>query len=211
MQEAAPEIYDRPLTRWGQVWRMLLALLISAGAWANIAVHQWEHHQLWFWIDLTGGLVAFVLTQYRRRWPYPIALILTLFGFFSMSAAGPAVLAVVSLCTRRELRQIIPIAVLNIIANQVYSIYDPTSESSPAWVTFAFTIVLTVAVVAFGMYVGSRRELVWTLRERAIQAESEQELRVEQARSGERERIAREMHDVLAHRISLVTMHAGAL
>jgi signal transduction histidine kinase len=65
--------------------------------------------------------------------------------------------------------------------------------------------------VVFGMYVGSRRELIWSLRERAHQAEAEQALRVGQAQSAERERIAREMHDVLAHRISLVTMHAGAL
>ncbi|MFL6062864.1 MAG: sensor histidine kinase, partial [Marmoricola sp.] len=56
-----------------------------------------------------------------------------------------------------------------------------------------------------------RRELLWTLRERAREAESGQELRVAQARSAERQRIAREMHDVLAHRISLITMHAGAL
>src|SRR5699024_10735380 len=53
--------------------------------------------------------------------------------------------------------------------------------------------------------------LRWTLRERATRAEQEQELRVAQARTNERGRIAREMHDVLAHRISLVTMHAGAL
>jgi len=211
VQEATPEVYDQPLSRWSRVWRMLLALLISGLAWGNIAVHQWDDHRLWFWVDLVGGLVAFVLTQYRRRWPFPVALILTAFGFFSMSSAGPAVLAVVSLCTRRRLRQIIPIAALNIVSSQVYAIYDPSNDSSPAWVTFAFTIVVTVAVVAFGMYVGSRRELIWTLRERAVQAEAEQELRVEQARSGERERIAREMHDVLAHRISLVTMHAGAL
>nr|WP_255670020.1 histidine kinase [Aeromicrobium wangtongii] len=50
-----------------------------------------------------------------------------------------------------------------------------------------------------------------TLRERAVTAETEQAARVAQARTAERARIAREMHDVLAHRISLVTMHAGAL
>jgi signal transduction histidine kinase len=61
------------------------------------------------------------------------------------------------------------------------------------------------------MYIGSRRELLWTLRDRADRAEAEQSLRVEQGRSNERSRIAREMHDVLAHRISLVAMHAGAL
>ena len=61
------------------------------------------------------------------------------------------------------------------------------------------------------MYIGSRRELLWTLRNRAETAEAEQELRVSQARSNERARIAREMHDVLAHRISQISMHAGAL
>ena len=49
------------------------------------------------------------------------------------------------------------------------------------------------------------------LRHRAERAEAEQELRVAQARANERARIAREMHDVLAHRISQVSMHAGAL
>jgi signal transduction histidine kinase len=49
------------------------------------------------------------------------------------------------------------------------------------------------------------------LRERALRAEQDQELRAEQARLGERARIAREMHDVLAHKVSLIAMHAGAL
>ena len=211
MHEDPALIYDPPLSRWNQVWRALLMVLISGLAWGNIAYHQLHGEQIWFWVDLAGGIVAFVLVQYRRRWPFGVALVLTAFGFFSMSSAGPGVLAVVSLCTRRNVRQIVPVALLNIVATQVYAIYDPSNDSSPAWVDAAFTVVVTVAVVAFGMYVGSRRELIWTLRERAAQAEAEQELRVEQARSGERERIAREMHDVLAHRISLVTMHAGAL
>ena len=58
---------------------------------------------------------------------------------------------------------------------------------------------------------GSQRQLVDSYRERALTAEREQRARVAQAQAAERTRIAREMHDVLAHRISLVAMHAGAL
>jgi len=209
--EPGPEVYNTPLTRWDQVWRYLLALIISALSWGEIAYHEWQRGTPWLWIDLAGGIVSFILAGYRRRWPFTIALVLTFFGLFSVSSSGPAVLAVVSLITRRNLRQIIPIAVLNIVVTQLYSSYQPAGNTDPPWVTFTFTVVVTVAVVALGLYVGSRRELIWTLRERARQAEAEQELRVGQARSAERERIAREMHDVLAHRLSLVTMHAGAL
>ena len=49
------------------------------------------------------------------------------------------------------------------------------------------------------------------LQERAEQAEAERRLREEQARAAERTRIAREMHDVLAHKVSLIALHAGAL
>jgi signal transduction histidine kinase len=59
--------------------------------------------------------------------------------------------------------------------------------------------------------VRARRQLVQSLRDRAERAEAGQHLRVEQARAHERARIAREMHDVLAHRISLLSLHAGAL
>jgi signal transduction histidine kinase len=209
--EPGPQDYNTRLTRWDSVWRYAVALAVSAMAWGNIAYHEWQSGTPWFWIDLAGGVVSFGLTHFRRRWPLGIALVLTFFGLFSMSSAGPGILAVVSLSTRRRLRQIIPVAVLNVITAQLYSTWQPAGNHDPAWVAFTFGVAITVAIVVFGMYVGSRRELIWTLRERARQAEAEQALRVGQAQSAERERIAREMHDVLAHRISLVTMHAGAL
>jgi signal transduction histidine kinase len=209
--EPRPEVYHPPLTLWDHAWRYAMAVVISGLAWGEIAYHEWQDGSPWLWVDLAGGLVSFVLAHQRRRWPVPIAVVLTLFGLFSVSSSGPAVLAVVSLITRRDLRQILPIVLLNVVVTQLYASYQPTGSTDPAWVTFTFTIVVTVAIVAFGMYIGSRRELVWNLRERARQAEAEQELRVEHAQSAERERIAREMHDVLAHRISLVAMHAGAL
>lgn len=65
--------------------------------------------------------------------------------------------------------------------------------------------------MAIGFAVGERRAFVESLHERALTAEREQALRVAAARVSERTRIAREMHDVLAHRISLVAMHSGVL
>ena len=72
-------------------------------------------------------------------------------------------------------------------------------------------VLITGVVVGWGLFVRVQRELVLSLRERAERVEAEQRLRVEQAREAERLRIAREMHDVLAHRVSLLSLHAGAL
>jgi signal transduction histidine kinase len=68
-------------------------------------------------------------------------------------------------------------------------------------------------VIAFGwgLYARARRELVASLRERAERLEADQQRSAEQAREAERRRIAREMHDVLAHQLSLLSVHAGAL
>ncbi len=68
-----------------------------------------------------------------------------------------------------------------------------------------------MVVIGWGLFVRARRELIHSLRERAERVEAEQRLRVEQAREAERRRIAREMHDVLAHRVTLLSLHAGAL
>jgi signal transduction histidine kinase len=66
-------------------------------------------------------------------------------------------------------------------------------------------------VVAVGVHTATRDLLTASLRERAERSEAERLLREEQARAAERTRIAREMHDVLAHKVSLIALHAGAL
>jgi signal transduction histidine kinase len=102
------------------------------------------------------------------------------------------------------------VAVLNVAAAVVFHLVAPGDATS--WVGDVFTaIVLVAAMLGWGQFVGSRRELMWNLRQRAERAEAEQELRASEARATERTRIAREMHDVVAHRISQVSMRAGAL
>jgi signal transduction histidine kinase len=72
-------------------------------------------------------------------------------------------------------------------------------------------LLLLIAVMALGSWVGSRRRLVVSLAAQVDHLRVERELRAEQARLNERARIAAEMHDVLAHSLSVLALHTGAL
>jgi signal transduction histidine kinase len=61
-----------------------------------------------------------------------------------------------------------------------------------------------------GLWVGQRRQLIASLRDRARQAELERDMLAVKAVADERTRIARELHDVVAHRVSQITVQAGA-
>jgi signal transduction histidine kinase len=64
---------------------------------------------------------------------------------------------------------------------------------------------------AIGIWQRTRAELLDALRERAVRAESERELMAREAVLSERTRIAREMHDAVGHRVSLMVLQAGAI
>jgi signal transduction histidine kinase len=204
-----PEAYQPRLRAWGHIWRLILTLALSAAAWLPLIEDQTE--QMWA-MDVGLGVVSYVLVfGFRRRWPVPIALVLAVLSMGSAIASGPAVLAAVSVNTRRRWREIALVGSVGFAAAQFFVTWQPGPGDEPFWLNLSINAIATAAMVAWGLYIGSRRELLWTLKNRAERAESEQELRVAQARANERARIAREMHDVLAHRISQVSMHAGAL
>jgi signal transduction histidine kinase len=77
--------------------------------------------------------------------------------------------------------------------------------------TAAAAVLLVGLPVLAGLWVTAHRDVLAGLRERAARLEAEQAARTAQARTEERARIAREMHDVLAHQVSLIVLHAGAL
>ncbi|MFI7210448.1 sensor histidine kinase [Micromonospora maritima] len=74
-----------------------------------------------------------------------------------------------------------------------------------------FYASLVVAPALAGLWIGARRDALAALTDRAERLEREQEARADRVRVQERARIAREMHDVVAHRVSLMVVHAGAL
>jgi signal transduction histidine kinase len=158
---------------------------------------------------VAAGVVACGAVWLRRRWPVGVALLAIVLGSVSAAAGGASVIALFTVAVHRRSAVAIALAVLATSLLPVYfSIYP---DEVPFWVNIALAAGIQAAVVAWGMFIRSQRELMLALRERTRQAEAERDLRVRQARSQERTRIAREMHDVLAHRISLLSLHAGAL
>lgn len=162
-------------------------------------------------VDVVLGLAALGLVVVRRRSPVAVAAVTTVLAAFSSLAAGPSVLAIVSLATGRRWPQVLAIGVLSIVGGEVFVLLNPSVQTDPRWLTVAINVVFVSGILAWGMYLGSRRELLWNLRRRAEVAEGERDLRAAQSRLEERTRIAREMHDVLAHRISQIAVRAGAL
>ena len=162
-----------------------------------------------FW-DLVFGVLACCLLWLRRRWPVGIALAMIPISAFSAFSAGAGLIALFTVAVHRRFAVVAMLAVASVPALALYLIIRADDENV-WWVSAVVSALLGGAVIAWGMFVRARRQLVLSLRDRALRAESEQQLRVEQARQQERARIAREMHDVLAHRISLLSLHAGAL
>lgn len=158
--------------------------------------------------DLIAGVVAIGLLWLRRSHPLAIALITVLLATAFAMAGVAALVAYFGAVIRVSWRALAWLTLIvfasTFVAPLLYAAGDYQVE---------VVVGLLVGGVAlgWGLFVRAQRELLRSLRERAVQAESEQRLRVEQAREAERRRIAREMHDVLAHRISLLSLHAGAL
>jgi signal transduction histidine kinase len=161
-------------------------------------------------VDLVAGVAFCLALWWRRRWPVALALASVPFGAFAASTGGPAVVLLFSLAVHRPFRVAAAVTVLQLAALFPYFRIHPDPEMG-YWTAIVVVAALIVAVMAWGVVVRSRRQLLHSLRERAERAEREQSLLVQQARQSERARIAREMHDALAHRISLLSMHAGAL
>jgi signal transduction histidine kinase len=77
--------------------------------------------------------------------------------------------------------------------------------------TIASRLLFSVGLTALGLFIGARRAYAEQLRARARDLERERELLAERAVDAERVRIARELHDAIAHHVSLLVVQAGAI
>jgi signal transduction histidine kinase len=168
-------------------------------------------------LDAVLGVAALAVLPLRRRHPLLVACATVAVTAVSVSACGAAAVAVVSMAHRRRRDWVVVTAAVAAVAVLVFTVlYRPWFSPGPVGVAdsagiVVFAGVCMAAAVATGSYIGARRDLVASLHERVRTVQREQALTTAAARVAERTLIAREMHDVLAHRISLVALHAGAL
>jgi signal transduction histidine kinase len=191
------------------------ALAFGVAVFGGLAIfgdtHDKNDYAEWFIaLDLLCGAVACLALWWRRRHPVALAAAMVVAGAVSSAAGAAAAIAFFSVAVHRPFRVVAPLIAAAVATQPIYLAIFPMQDV-PYAVALALSVLIIGLVVTWGMFVRSRRQLVVSLRDRAERAEREQQLRVEQARVHERARIAREMHDVLAHRISLLSLHAGAL
>ncbi|WP_333756165.1 sensor histidine kinase [Streptomyces sp. IBSBF 3352] len=179
-------------------------------------------------VGVVFGALAGSVLLLRRRWPIAVVLVsiavLPAQMGFLLSIVGLYTLAASEL-PRRIIASLAGMSFVGTLIVTFVWVRQDVARGNLTWgdwvVPFASlttAIGLTAPSLLLGLYVGARRRLMESLRERADSLERELQLlaeraeeRAEWARNEERTRIAREMHDVVAHRVSLMVVHAAAL
>lgn len=150
-------------------------------------------------VNLVAGTVACLSLLARRTHPVAVALVTITLTAVSTVAAAPTILALGNVALFRGLRTYALISVYTLAMVAVNAAVYPPHGGFGA--DLPPRVLLALVAIGLGLVARAQRH--------RLQADQQQ--RIEQARAGERTRIAREMHDVLAHRLSLLSVHAGAL
>jgi len=192
-------------------WRRLLLELVLLATCLCDALVVDSHYNLATWLSTAGAL----LIPLRKRFPV-LVFVLNLPAAALRTAFLPAGFALFALCrSRGNLRDVMPFVLLAFLALLV-----PWPPGPPVLLTVTlpdlvqaifYAVAMAAAPTALGLLGATKAELESRLSELGRTRDSEQRLRAAQAVTAERARIAREMHDVVAHEVSLIAVQAGAL
>ncbi|GLZ03716.1 two-component sensor histidine kinase [Actinomadura sp. NBRC 104412] len=202
---------------WSALWptRRSRALDVSLALGTAVLDGVWlfyaeQHFWLPPWeVSLASVILGLALVVRRR---HPVGL--TVFGLiFAPPTGGGGISALIQLYSlgayAASRRTVIALAVAGYLLYLIFPGPTVTTESFAVRAITGFAFI--APPVLLGLYMGTRKQLLRSLQERTERLEREQHLLAERARGEERTRIAREMHDVVANRVSVMVVHAGAL
>ncbi|WP_244224150.1 sensor histidine kinase [Streptomyces tirandamycinicus] len=182
---------------------LALTTAVQDGRSANFAYADWIPP---LWLAVPLGLLTGAAAWRRRRHP-KLFLLCALGSYVALSSWVAVMVAQYTVAERSaSWRKAAPATVAALVIVAV-PVWDMGGADAAVPISLGICLLPTL----LGLYVGAHRALLAELRERAERAEREQHQRVLQARSDERTRIARDMHDVVTHRVSLIVLHATAL
>ncbi|MGV9765185.1 sensor histidine kinase [Micromonospora tulbaghiae] len=193
---------------------VLLAVTVAAATWASVTGGLGVRSPLPGPLLLVAALAVGASVLTPRRWVCPAVAA----AGWLILAAWPAVVvaswrAGSGLRGRRLVAYLmgaLPVLAAGVAVGVVAG-GERRLVTATAGNAVAFYAWLVVFPAMAGLWRRARRDAVAALRDRAERLEREQEARADRVRADERARIAREMHDVVAHRVSLMVVHAGAL
>ncbi|MGW1882753.1 sensor histidine kinase [Streptomyces sp. NPDC001970] len=183
------------------------ALLVAASlldVWANVDTGQP--------VRLAFALGAACVLPLRRRLPL-VVFLLTLPAVLLSDAGVAALVALYTLSSLSRRRTLLAVCAL------AFTIADMTSWPSPNFdltdtatlITLGYTAATAAAPVFLGQLVQTRRDLSLRLAEISEARDHERMLTAQTVLARERAQLAREMHDVVSHQVSLIAVRAGAL
>ncbi|GLY91562.1 sensor histidine kinase [Actinoallomurus iriomotensis] len=166
--------------------------------------------------DVVCGVLMSVVVMsltLRRRMPVPVMaftlagnVLLTALGYVPTLGAGLACLvALYTVASHRGLGTSLPVGVLALV---VY-VVSLAVQGRTFWQSVSNTVLFAGAWL-IGRSLRLRRAYLDELEARARRLEQAREADSRAARAEERSRIARELHDVVAHHVSVMTVQAGA-
>lgn len=164
-------------------------------------------------LALTAGTLAAAALAVRRRQPLAV-FAATLPGALLMDTVVAPITALFTLAERSRDRRFLAACVL--LAALAFSAPKPNEdgvEEGRAWtlVYFGYLLATALAPVLVGQLVQTRKDLSLRLAEIEEAREHERILHAQAVLARERSQLAREMHDVVSHQVSLIAVRAGAL
>jgi signal transduction histidine kinase len=188
-------------------------LLVAAAITAPYGFARTDVASLPVWATDTISLALLVPLAVRRIWPVPVFLsglvIAAATGWWAMQVVWSPAL-VISLYTLAALRPRRDAIIAGLVLSAA-AVVAAIHELDPWYGAAAFLVAVAVAATGLGLYVNTRRVLLDQLRDRAARLEFERDQQAALAAASERARIAREMHDIVAHHLTvMVALADGA-
>ena len=145
----------------------------------------------------------------RRRFPF-LTFLCTVPGLILSDADIASLVALYSMA--RYGSKPVPLIVGTVVVFAGYSaLWDPPYTADVVLIDSIYGGLFAAAPLALGLLVRTRRELSTRIAEVEQAREYERELTAQHVLARERAQLAREMHDVVSHQVSLIAVQAGAL